>query len=190
MSKKIIPPYELELFRQTVGPVQRIESNRLHLTPDKKPPPRPRSSDPDYASKLDSAREINTETVSNEDTLNYLSFGLQKKVLKKLRQGQYGMDAELDLHGLTSQHAKQHLLKFLHHCVEEGYRCVHIIHGKGYRSADNHPVLKNHLNLWLRQHQDVQAFCSATPRDGGAGAVLVLLKISDKYRDSLTELLE
>jgi DNA-nicking Smr family endonuclease len=56
------------------------------------------------------------------------------------------------------------------------------VHGKGYRSLDNQPVLKNNLNLWLRQHRDVQAFCSASPKDGGAGAVLVLLRLSEKYR--------
>lgn len=183
MSKKTIPETEIDLFRQSVGKVKTIKGNRLHLTPEKKPPPRPRTSAPDYDAKLDATSDVVAETVSNEDTMHYLGFGLQHNVLKKLRQGHFGMDAELDLHGLTSQLAKQHLLKFLHHCVEEGYRCVHIIHGKGYRSPDNHPVLKNHLNLWLRQHHDVQAFCSATPRDGGAGAVVVLLRISDKYRD-------
>jgi DNA-nicking Smr family endonuclease len=58
---------------------------------------------------------------------------------------------------------------------------VHIIHGKGYRSVDSHPVLKNDLNLWLRQHKDVQAFCSAPPKSGGTGAVFVLLRLSEKF---------
>jgi len=60
---------------------------------------------------------------------------------------------------------------------------VHIIHGKGYRSENSHPVLKNNLNQWLRQHRDVQAFCSASAKDGGAGAVLVLLHLAEKYAD-------
>ena len=76
---------------------------------------------------------------------------------------------------------KNNLLHFLHDCAETGCRCVHIVHGKGYRSADNHPVLKNNLNLWLRQHKDVQAFCSAPPKDGGTGAVFVLLQLAEKY---------
>ena len=92
-----------------------------------------------------------------------------------------GLDAEIDLHGLTSNAAKQQLLHFLNHCAKAGYRCVHIVHGTGYRSADNHPVLKNKLNLWLRQHKDVQAFCSAPPKDGGTGAVFVLLQLAGKF---------
>jgi len=37
-------------------------------------------------------------------------------------------------------------------------------------------VIKNKVNSWLRQHQDVLAFHSAMPKDGGNGAVYVLLK--------------
>ncbi|MDD1606319.1 MAG: Smr/MutS family endonuclease, partial [Methylococcaceae bacterium] len=57
----------------------------------------------------------------------------------------------------------------------------HIVHGKGHRSPDNYPIIKNNLNVWLRQHKDVQAFCSATPKNGGTGAVVVLLQLSEKY---------
>jgi DNA-nicking Smr family endonuclease len=122
------------------------------------------------------------EKVGLEDSLSYTAPGLQIAVLRKLRKGQFGLDAEIDLHGLNSNEARRQLLHFLHDCVEDGCRCVHIVHGKGYRSPDNHPILKNNLNLWLRQHKDVQAFCSAPPKDGGTGAVFVLLQLSDKYR--------
>lgn len=184
MPKKIPCPADVELFRQAVGTVKAIESDRLLLRPGTKPSPHPKRVLPDYAAKFsDAPLDDGLETVSAEDTVNYLSGGLQKNVLKKLRQGHYGLDAELDLHGLNSATAKQQLLKFIHLCVEESHRCVHIIHGKGYRSADNHPVLKNQLNQWLRQHQEVQAFCSAAQKDGGAGAVLVLLRVAEKYRE-------
>jgi DNA-nicking Smr family endonuclease len=65
--------------------------------------------------------------------------------------------------------------------VEDGCRCVQIVHGKGYNSPGNQPVLKNDINLWLRQHQDVLAFCSTPPKAGGTGALYVLLKLSDKF---------
>ena len=61
-------------------------------------------------------------------------------------------------------------------------RCAHIIHGKGYRSGERQPVLKRKVNYWLRLRPDVLAFCSATPRDGGTGAVYVLLRNPDKAR--------
>ncbi|NOT85645.1 MAG: DNA mismatch repair protein MutS [Methylococcaceae bacterium] len=183
MAKKILSAAESALFRQTIGAVKKIKTDKLLLRSGTKPSPYPKQHTPDYTAKLNSADDPDILTVSQEDTLSYLGNGLQKNVLKKLRQGHYGLDGELDLHGLTSAAAKQQLLKFLHDCVEEGCRCVHIVHGKGYRSQDNHPVLKNHLNLWLRQYHDVQAFCSAAQKDGGAGAVMVLLHIAEKYHE-------
>lgn len=181
MSKKILSPEDVELFRLTVGKVQAVKSDSLLLRADKKPRPIPKARDDEPPEKLQEHRDIVTEKLTAEDTFSFLTPGLQKNVLKKLRQGYFGADAQLDLHGLTSSQAKQQLLRFLHLCVEDGCRCVHIIHGKGYRSENNLPILKNHLNLWLRQHNDVQAFCSALPKDGGAGAVLVLLHLAEKY---------
>ncbi len=183
MKKKKLSTEDSLLFRQTVGKVKSIENNTLLLRADKKPKPMPRPKQDDFSDKLKSTGESTRENLTAEDTLSFLAPGLHKNVLKKLRSGEFGADGQLDLHGLTSSQAKQHLLHFLHSCVEEGCRCVHIIHGKGYRSENNQPVLKNHLNSWLRQHNDVQAFCSAAPRDGGAGAVLVLLHLAEKYAD-------
>jgi DNA-nicking Smr family endonuclease len=57
-------------------------------------------------------------------------------------------------------------------------RCVRIIHGKGKSSEGKLPVLKGKVNSWLRQRDEVIAFCSARPSDGGTGAVYVLLKRS------------
>lgn len=118
------------------------------------------------------------ERLGQEDSFSYTAEGIQKNAIKKLRSGVYGLDATLDLHGLSSNEAKTRLLQFLHRSQLNGYRCVHIIHGKGYRSQDKYPILKNKINLWLRQHQDVQAFCSAKPRDGGPGAAYVLLRLA------------
>jgi DNA-nicking Smr family endonuclease len=115
--------------------------------------------------------------VGIHDSMRFLANGIQQSVIKKLRSGYFGIDAEIDLHGLSRHVAKQQLLHFLHTCVEEGCRCVHIVHGKGYRSPDNISILKNDLNHWLRQHQDVQAFCSAKPNEGGTGALFVLYEL-------------
>ena len=183
MKKKKLSAEDSLLFRQTIGKVKIIESNTLLLRADKKPKPIPRPPQDDFSEKLKSCHENPTENLTAEDTLSFLAPGVHKNVLKKLRKGDFGADGQLDLHGLTSSQAKQCLLHFLHSCVEEGCRCVHIIHGKGYRSENNHPILKNHLNNWLRQHNDVQAFCSAAPKEGGAGAVLVLLHLAEKYAD-------
>jgi DNA-nicking Smr family endonuclease len=180
VRKKNITPEDRELFRQSVGTVKSIKSDRITVDNGKKPKPIPRTQTAEVENVLNHEIGV-TELLSLEDTLSFISAGLQKNVLKKLRHGNYGLDAEIDLHGLTSQEAKRQLLDFLHRAVQEGCRCVCIVHGKGYRSPDNHPILKNNLNLWLRQHKEVQAFCSAPPRQGGTGAVFVLLQLAEKF---------
>jgi len=181
VAKKNLTPEDSDLFRQTIGKVHVVKSDKVLLTTAIRPKPYPKSQAVNVEEHLIGTAEFDIEKVGLEDSLSYTAPGLQHNVLKKLRKGQFGLDAEIDLHGLSSTDAKRQLLHFLHDCVEDGCRCVHIVHGKGYRSTDNHPVLKNNLNLWLRQHKDVQAFCSAPPKDGGTGAVFVLLQLAEKY---------
>jgi len=182
VAKKILTPEDSDLFRQTIGTVLAVKRDKVSLTNTTKPKPYPKPAVINVDGHLiDTATSLPIEKVGIEDSLSFLNTGLQHNVLKKLRRGFFGLDAEIDLHGLNSDEAKRQLLHFLHYCVEDGYRCVHIVHGKGHRSPDQHPVLKNNMNIWLRQHKDVQAFCSATPKNGGTGAVVVLLQLSDKY---------
>ena len=177
MAKKTLTPEDRALFRNSIGDVRTVHTDKVLLSAANKPKPYPKPTLSDARQPLNTALSNDgLEPVGLEDSLSYTAPGLQHSVLKKLRRGYFGIDAELDLHGLISTAAQQQLLHFLQHSVNAGYRCVHIVHGKGYRSTGQQPVLKNHINLWLRQHQDVQAFCSASPKDGGAGAVLVLLK--------------
>ncbi len=182
MAKKNLTPEDRNLFRQTIGNVRAVDSDKVLLSPENKPKPYPKPPVVNIEGHLiDTSTSLAIEKVGIEDSLSFLNTGLQHNVLKKLRRGFFGLDAEIDLHGLNSDEAKRQLLNFLHHCVEDGYRCVHIVHGKGHRSPDNYPIIKNNLNVWLRQHKDVQAFCSATPKNGGTGAVVVLLQLSEKY---------
>lgn len=178
MAKKILTPEDSDLFRQTIGKVHAVKSDKLLLTTGNKPKPYPKIPAVNVEEHLSTAAEFDVEKLGIEDSLSFMVPGLQHSVLKKLRKGQFGLDAELDLHGLNSIEAKRQLLHFLNGSIEDGCRCVHIVHGKGYRSEGNYPVLKNNLNLWLRQHQHVQAFCSAPPKDGGTGAVFVLLQLT------------
>ena len=181
MAKKKLTSEDSDLFRHTIGKVRPVDNDKVLLNKDNKPKPYPKPQAVDSDDPFIVSAAIEFEKVGLEDSLSFTAPGLQNNVLKKLRRGFFGLDAEIDLHGLTSNTAKQQLLHFLHDCVDAGCRCVHIVHGKGYRSADNHPVLKNNLNLWLRLHPDVQAFCSAPPKNGGTGAVFVLLRLEEKY---------
>ena len=109
------------------------------------------------------------------DILSFSRGGLQFNALKKLRQGKNTIEAALDLHGMTVEQARKELLQFLAECNAQGIRHVVIIHGKGYRSASK-PVIKPMVNRWLRATEQVLAFHTAQPKDGGSGAVYVLLK--------------
>ncbi|KGD96138.1 DNA mismatch repair protein MutS [Achromobacter sp. RTa] len=101
---------------------------------------------------------------------------------RNLRRGQWRAGAELDLHGLRVEQARHALLSFLDECLEHGIRCVRIVHGKGYGSQGLEPVLKDKARTWLVQKNEVLAFSEAPEREGGAGALLVLLRQSEGPR--------
>lgn len=105
--------------------------------------------------------------------------GISRQMLRRLQRGYWKKQAYIDLHGFTRDEAKRELILFLDNCRERGYRCVHIIHGKGIGSKNRTPVLKARVGGWLAQREDVLAFCPAKPEAGGSGATLVLLKKSN-----------
>ena len=108
--------------------------------------------------------------------LSFQRAGVRTQVMRRLRRGQYPVEAELDLHGLNQAAARDRLAEFLAVARDSGRRCVRVIHGKGYRSGARGPVLKTAVDLWLRRHLDVMAFSSARAIDGGTGALYVLLR--------------
>jgi DNA-nicking Smr family endonuclease len=102
--------------------------------------------------------------------------GVPATTLRKLRRGQYRIQGQLDLHGLTVTEAKVQLREFLRACLARHAQCVRIVHGKGLRSGANGPVLRQLVNNALRHTAQVLAFSSARPVDGGTGALYVLLE--------------
>ena len=176
MTKKNLTSEDCDLFREAVGNVQPVKTDKIHFSPPEKPKPYPKRRLVDDFSVFSDGYDHGVAIVGREDALSFVVNDAPKTILRNLRLGYFGLDAEIDLHGLSRVEAKRQLLSFLQDCVKEGCRCVHIVHGKGYRSQDDpYPILKNHINVWLRQHPDVQAFCSAAPKDGGTGAIYVLL---------------
>lgn len=109
------------------------------------------------------------------DELSFRRPGVQISVLRRLRRGEYRIQSEIDLHGLTAAVAGRVLREFLAEAVHRGTRCVRVVHGKGLRSGDRGPVLKREVNSLLRRSAAVVAFVSARQEDGGTGATYVLL---------------
>ena len=105
--------------------------------------------------------------------------GLDAQVVRRLKRGEFAVQAHLDLHGLLKEEAKAQLEAFLAKSRLSGKRCVLVVHGRGLHSKDQVPVLKEALKRWMatdRFARHVLAFATARPHDGGAGAVYVLLK--------------
>ena len=115
------------------------------------------------------------ELESGEELL-YLRTGQSPDVLSKLRRGFWVVQAQIDLHGLISDEAREYVAEFLSSCKKRNIRCVRIVHGKGLGSRNREPVLKHKLRNWLIQKDEVIAYAQAKPEDGGSGAVIVLLK--------------
>jgi len=118
--------------------------------------------------------------VATGEELLFARPGVPTAALRKLRRGGWVIKGELDLHGHSGDEARVSLAAFLNRCMIEDRRCVRIIHGKGHGSKNRLPVLKNKVRHWLMQREDVLAFCQARTVDGGAGAVVVLLKSSTR----------
>ena len=112
------------------------------------------------------------------DEHSFLRSGVSRKTLKQLRRGHWNVEDQLDLHGFTRDEALRELHEFLDTCYMRGFRCVHIIHGKGLNSKNQEPVIKALVWNQLKQHSYVLAFSQASPSDGGSGAVIVLFKSS------------
>jgi len=167
---------DTSLFRDMVGEVRPVSAKRLHLA-GPKPRARARFTRMDEASVLDESLRVGPELLDVEsgEELSYLRAGVGRPVLRKLRQGGYSIQAEMDLHGMTSKQARAALREFMAECLTLDLRCVRIVHGKGLRSGERGPVLKASVNRWLRQWNEVLAFCSAPRRDGGTGAIYVLI---------------
>lgn len=115
------------------------------------------------------------ELESGEELL-YLREGQTPNILTKLRRGFWVVQAQIDLHGLISDEAREYVAEFLSSCKKRNIRCVRIVHGKGLGSRNREPVLKHKLRNWLMQKDEVIAYAQAKPEDGGSGAVIVLLK--------------
>jgi DNA-nicking Smr family endonuclease len=114
------------------------------------------------------------QEIEGEQT--FLRHGLGSAILTALRRGRWVVQAEIDLHGMTTDEAHDALSDFLLDARSRGLRCVRVVHGKGLTSPNREPVLKGKVRRWLSHWDDVLAYCEAPRHAGGSGAVVVLLR--------------
>lgn len=119
------------------------------------------------------------EAVTPHQRLEFSIPDLPQRTFAQLKKGHIAWEGGLDLHGYTLDEARVELESFINDAIAARARCVLVVHGKarGYRgSGADYPVIKSHVNGWLKNWSRVLAFCSANEVDGGTGALYVLLR--------------
>ena len=101
--------------------------------------------------------------------LNYHHVSISKKQFRALKKGLFSRDLILDLHGINRQQARSEVIEFLHYCQAHDFRQVVIMPGRGQG------ILRQALNIWLRQLPEVLAFAESPEHSGGKGVIRLLL---------------
>ena len=178
------PEDDFDLFQKSMQGVKKMDtSNIAKIEKDKKKKidaqtlaKRAAATGPmqtDNAELSDTQAMLNP--VASQATLSYRIGTLQHKVFEDLKAGNLRWFEAVDLHGCTVEDARAAVLQIIQMAKDENQNVIKIVHGKGPEA-----ILKTYVNGWLRQHRDVLAFVSAPEKQGGTGAVLVLLKRAEK----------
>jgi len=176
---------EATIFRTNVGDVTPIKTPDIYLPPTTPIHPKTVNANSKEINTMSEAMQemeqwsdefdASSDQENPEQNLSYAIKGSSPDLMKKLRKGQWPVQAWLDLHGMQRDQARAVLSNFLHKSNYARLRCVCVIYGKGINSRQA-AVLPDKARIWLSQSEFVQAFCPANQRDGGDGALYVLLR--------------
>ncbi len=104
--------------------------------------------------------------------------GVDRRTADNLRKGRTEIEARIDLHGMTQAEAHRALTSFIVGQHEAGRRCVLVVTGKGtWREGGG--VLREAVPRWLNGpdlRPRLLSFTHAQRKDGGEGALYILLK--------------
>jgi DNA-nicking Smr family endonuclease len=180
-SKRPQEEDEMSLFLSAMDGVEQITDRG-----SEPPPPNPRLPEiiDENAEALAELAQLvaghgDFDVADTDEYIEGAAPGIDARLMRSLRRGDFSIQGHLDLHGMTQTEAKEAVDRFLTDSRRTGKRCVLIVHGRGLHSEDQIPVLKERLRVWLSQKRigkTVLAFATARPHDGGAGAVYVLLR--------------
>jgi DNA-nicking Smr family endonuclease len=180
-------PTDADLWAAAIAGARPVAARNKVVAPGPPRAPTPEFWHPD----LDALKELEAlvsgeapfDISDSDEFIEGRVAGLDPALVRKLRRGDFSVQAHLDLHGKSRAEAKGEVDAFLRRSREQGKRCVLLVHGRGLHSKDQVPVLKEALQSWLataRFGRHVLAFATARPADGGAGAVYVLLRRSGR----------
>lgn len=169
-----------ELFRRAMAGAKPIKQDARVEAARRRPKAVARFAREDEARALEESlmADIDDIEASSGEVLRFHRPSVGRRTMRKLARGNFAVQAEIDLHGMTVDEARERLRDFIEQAAKAGQRCVRVVHGKGLGSGHRGPVLKPSVNRWLRRWNSVLAFVSTRQVDGGTGAVYVLLRDS------------
>ena len=171
------PASEEDLFLHAFSDVEPLTKKGRDIAGAAPPRETPTPAPPSFARLLE--ENIEFEMEYTHEFMTGQIRGLDAKIFRKLRNGEFSVQGHLDLHGMNTDQAKLAVLDFLRRSYMEGKRCVLLIPGRGRNSPLGQGVLRQELTTWLTQaplKRIVLAFTTALPRHGGSGAVYLLLR--------------
>jgi DNA-nicking Smr family endonuclease len=173
-------PTDEEVFAQAMGTIPRVAWKH-------RPHPFSRAARPALPDAEDEARKLMQEALDDDSPMaipdhpEYIEgwVGVAgKRFLPNLRNGLYSIQGQIDLHGLNRAEARITVEDYIIRMSRFRSCCVKIIHGRGINSPADRATLKESLQRLLstrKMSRYVVAYASAPARDGGVGAVYVLL---------------
>ncbi|MFI5315279.1 MAG: Smr/MutS family protein [Myxococcota bacterium] len=175
------PDEDERLFAEAVAGVSPLTQNRRPPAPVYREPTPLSEREREVIRELDAivSGEAPFDARDSDDFMSGCVPGLDPRVLRSLRKGEFTPQADLDLHGSDAASARGLVESFVVTAHARGLRCLRIVHGRGNRSPNGEPVLKPSLPRWLGRgpaRRIVLAYSSAPQTDGGTGATYVLLR--------------
>lgn len=179
-------------FLSAMQGVEQIKGSGRQVAPETKVN-KPTMVDPEEQAKKDLKSfirgDIEFELEYTEEYMYGYVRGLDIKTFQRLKAGALSVEAHLDLHGMNTDQAKESLLFFIRESYLQGHRCVLVVTGRGHNSPGGQAILRRETESWLTHEplkRVVLSFCTAQPKDGGAGALYVLLRKQKKTQGKVT----
>lgn len=178
ISSLDLSPEEADSFAKAMQDVRPVDGKGRDLAPAIKPPAPRQELEVDYMAEIMQGKfEFALEYT--EEFFEGHVMGLDPLVIAKLRGGQYSPESYIDLHGQNAEQAYASLLEFIRHSYNQGLRSLIVVTGRGKNSPGGFSILRQHMQDWLTKDplkRVVLAFCTAQPKDGGGGALYIMLR--------------
>ena len=125
---------DANLFRNEIGAIRPLNAPPRAAAGRTPPDPVPKQTQRDEEAVLNAtlSDEFDPETLlDSDDSLYYHRPGISRDVVRKLRSGAWIVQAQIDLHGMRRDEARDALAEFIREAGKKGLRCLRVIHGKG-----------------------------------------------------------